>query len=142
MHKSSGLDSLRNSVLSFPPRKNWIGQYGMDRARTSLSIPALLRWNFSPLSGLQQESCDLGGEHQHCYPGPEKDYITRHLPGTQSPATATLGPPESLASASRPQHRPMLLVFHPKEYIYLSKSPGSNFKGRNKLGRHIIRPQY
>ena len=34
--------------------------------------------------GLQQELQDLEGEHQLWYLGPEKAYVTRHLPGTLS----------------------------------------------------------
>lgn len=38
---------------------------------------------------LQQELYDLEGEYQHWSLGPEKDYITRHLPRDSVPSHST-----------------------------------------------------
>lgn len=57
------------------------------------------------------------------------------FPGTLSPATATLEPPASFGFCTQPQYR---LCF---SFSTQRNTPGSNFKSKNKLGRHIMRPQ-
>lgn len=124
MQKRSGLDSLRNSILSLPPRKKPTDWRIWYRLRRNITVYAS-----SPKAGLSASSpgssenymiwkestsfrtWDRGTKRLH-HQIPSRDPVPSH-PGT---------PPKSSGSAPQPQHR-LRFSFSTQRNTYTCKNP-------------------